>query len=131
MAQKYSGNKGKPTGIFYDMGNYFKLVMRLIGDDRVNPLLKILPIGSVIYLLVPDPIIGPFEDATFIGFATYLFVELCPPEIVEEHRRALDPEYGGSAQSKNDDNVVDAKFVERKSENTGDKNVTKIDRHNL
>lgn len=131
MAQKDSGDKRKAAGIFYDMGNYIKLVTRLIGDDRINPLLKILPIGSVIYLIIPDPIIGPFEDATFIGLAVYLFVELCPPEIVEEHRCALDPEYGRHAQTQNEDDVVDAKFVERGSENTDDKNVTKIDRNNL
>ena len=128
MAQKNSENKGRPPGIFYQMGNYFRLVIRLIGDDRVNPLLKVLPIGSVIYFVIPDPIIGPIEDATFLGLAVYLFVELCPPEVVEEHRRALDQESGVSTP-KNDDNVVDAKFVEKESDKTGDKNITKIDRN--
>ena len=124
MAQKEPGDKGRPAGIFFDMGNYFKLVTRLIGDDRVNPLLKLLPIGSVIYFIIPDPIIGPFEDTAFIGLAVYLFVELCPPEVVEEHRRVLDPDYDGGASTKNEDHVVDAKFVEKESDSGGDKNDT-------
>lgn len=127
MAQKDSGNKRRPAGIFYDMGNYFKLVTRLIGDDRVNPLIKLLPIGAGVYFLIPDPIIGPFEDTAFLGFAVYLFVELCPAEIVEEHRRALDPEYDRRAQTKKADDIVDAQFIEQGQEIEDDEEVTTMD----
>ena len=125
MAQKGSENKGRPAGIFYDMGNYFKLVTRLIADERVNPLLKLLPIGAGVYFLIPDPIIGPFEDTAFLGFAVYLFVELCPEEIVEEHRRALDPEYSKTTQTKKEDDIIDAKFIEQNPETEDDEAVTK------
>ncbi len=66
-----------------------KLVLRLMSDRRINPLLKLLPIGSIIYLFVPDLAPGPVDDAAVIWLGAYLFVELCPPKIVEEHMRDL------------------------------------------
>src|SRR4030067_1877487 len=75
---------------FHGLTLRIKLIMRLIGDGRVNPLLKILPVGSLVYFLVPDIAPGPIDDAAIIWLATYLFVELCPPEVVQEHLEALD-----------------------------------------
>jgi len=76
-------------GFFQDLTLRIKLILRLLGDSRVNPLLKILPIGSLIYLIVPDIAPGPIDDAAVIWLATYLFVELCPPAVVQEHLEAL------------------------------------------
>src|SRR4030067_1161963 len=76
-------------GIFQDLTLRLKLILRLLGDGRVNPLLKILPIGSLVYLLVPDIAPGPIDDAAVIWLATYLFVELCPPGVGQEHLEAL------------------------------------------
>ena len=55
----------------------------------MNPVLKMLPIGSLAYLVIPDIAIGPIDDAAVIWLATYLFVELCPPAVVQEHLEAL------------------------------------------
>ena len=74
---------------FATIADEIKLVFRLMADRRVNPLLKLLPIGTVLYFFIPDLILGPIDDALIIGIGTYLFIELCPPHIVEEHRRAL------------------------------------------
>jgi hypothetical protein len=89
-------------GVFQDLAMRIKLILRLIGDPRVNPLLKLLPIGSLIYLVVPDLAVGPIDDAAIIWLATYLFVELCPPDVVAQHmdelsktRRVLD-QYGAN-----------------------------------
>ncbi|OGN91365.1 MAG: hypothetical protein A2Y88_11330 [Chloroflexi bacterium RBG_13_48_10] len=79
----------KSGGIFQDLTLRLKLILRLLGDGRVNPMLKVLPIGSLVYLVVPDIAIGPLDDAAVIWLATYLFVELCPPEVVKEHLEAL------------------------------------------
>jgi uncharacterized membrane protein YkvA (DUF1232 family) len=63
-----------------------KLIFRLMGDRRVSPLLKLLPIAAVVYLIVPfDFTLGPLDDAAVLGLAAYLFVELCPDAVVEEH----------------------------------------------
>jgi hypothetical protein len=74
---------------FTTLADEIRLVLRLMADARVNPLLKLLPIGTLLYFFFPDLIIGPIDDALIIGVGTYLFIELCPPHIVEEHRRAI------------------------------------------
>lgn len=77
------------SGFFQDLTLRIKLILRLVGDGRVNPLLKLLPIGSLVYLIVPDIAPGPIDDAAVIWLATYLFVELCPPDVVQEHLESL------------------------------------------
>jgi hypothetical protein len=76
-------------GVFNDLANRIKLVLRLMADPRVSPLVKIIPVGSLIYLLFPDIAPGPIDDAAIIWLGAYLFVELCPPEVVEEHMAAI------------------------------------------
>ena len=95
-----------------------KLILRLLGDSRVNPLLKILPIGSVAYLVIPDIAPGPIDDAAVIWLATYLFVELCPPNVVQEHldalnatRKVLD-NYQETSQSTTHGEVIDGEIIE-------------------
>lgn len=85
--------KGAPSGL----GAQVKLILRLLRDNRVNPLLKLLPIGAVVYLISPfDAVIPVIDDAMIMGIGMYAFVELCPPEIVAEHRAALASEAGKS-----------------------------------
>jgi hypothetical protein len=76
-------------GFIKDIVTYIKLVVRLMGDRRVNPLLKIIPIGSLVYLLFPLDVPGPLDDAAVLGMGFYLFVELCPPDVVEEHIQSI------------------------------------------
>jgi hypothetical protein len=76
-------------GVFHSIALRIKLILRLMGDRRVNPLLKLLPIGALVYWVVPDLAPGPIDDAAVLWLGTYLFVELCPPEIVREHMHAL------------------------------------------
>jgi len=58
-------------------------------DRRVNPLVKLLPLGAFIYWIVPDLIPGPVDDALVMWLGFYLFIELCPQAVVAEHRQAL------------------------------------------
>lgn len=80
---------GKKPGVIDGFTNYVKLVVRLLADRRVNLLLKLLPIGSLLYLFIPDLAPGPIDDALLIWLGTTLFVELCPEDVVNEHREAL------------------------------------------
>jgi len=83
-------NRPKLTSSFFStIADEIRLVLRLMADRRVNPFLKLLPIGTVLYFFIPDLILGPIDDALIMGIGTYLFIELCPPHIVEEHREAL------------------------------------------
>jgi hypothetical protein len=76
-------------GFFKDLLLRIKLVLRLMGDSRVNFFLKLIPIGSLLYLFFPDLAPGPVDDAAVIWLGTYLFVEMCPPAVVEEHMAYL------------------------------------------
>jgi hypothetical protein len=105
-------------GFFQDLTLRLKLIMRLLGDGRVNPLLKLLPIGSLVYLIVPDIAPGPIDDAAVIWLATYLFVELCPPNVVQEHldglkatRKVMDS-YQETSQPEEQGEVIDGEIID-------------------
>jgi uncharacterized membrane protein YkvA (DUF1232 family) len=77
---------GAPRGL----GSQVKLILRLLRDGRVNPLLKLIPVVSVIYLISPlDAFIPVIDDAVVLCLGMYAFVELSPVEIVTEHRAAI------------------------------------------
>lgn len=100
-------------GILNEISGHLKLILRLMADGRVNPLLKLLPLGSLVYLLIPDLFLGPIDDAVLIWLGTYLFIELCPPEIVQEHQAALNRIVPGTWHDplKNkDEEIIDAEF---------------------
>lgn len=76
-------------GILNDVAQRVKLIVRLLMDRRVSPFLKLLPVGTLVYFLFPDIVPGPVDDVAIIWLGAYLFVELCPPEVVQEHMDAL------------------------------------------
>ena len=79
------------SGFIADLGNQARLLWRLMQDARINPLYKLLPIGSFLYLLFPLDFFGPIDDALVIWLGATLFIELSPPEVVQEHRTAIEP----------------------------------------
>ena len=83
--------KAPSGGLIGELALRIKLIMRLMADKRVFPLLKLLPVGTLLYLVIPDIVIGPLDDAAVIGLGMSLFVELCPQYVVDEHMRALRP----------------------------------------
>lgn len=97
MANKRSAIQQK-GGVLQEFIKQAKLVGRLIGDRRVNGLLKLIPVASIIYLVSPIdfvpglaiPLLGALDDAAVVWIGTTLFIELCPPDVVQEHRDALD-----------------------------------------
>jgi hypothetical protein len=93
----------KGTGLFEGLGFRIKLILRLMKDRRVHPLVKLLPIGAVVYLFVPDLAPGPLDDAAVVWLGSYLFVELCPPEVVEEHVREMTSIIEGEFRPVDDD----------------------------
>jgi hypothetical protein len=102
-------------GIFQGLATQIKLIVRLMGDKRVNPLLKLLPLGSLVYLVVPDLVPGPLDDAAILWLGTYLFVELCPPDVVQEHLKSLSRDVISEIRDKplDDEDIVDAEFWEQ------------------
>lgn len=105
-------------GLVRDFILRVKLILRLIGDKRVNPWLKVIPVAGLAYLIspldiIPDimlPVVGELDDAAILWLTNYLFVELCPPEVVAEHVKALT----AGAAHRDDDDVIDGEAVEIK-----------------
>jgi hypothetical protein len=106
---------GKGGGFITDLTQRIKLIVRLMGDSRVSIFLKILPVASLGYIIFPD-IPGPIDDATVVWLGTYLFVELCPPAVVQEHLN--DIRSGGKINWKDlDEDTLDAEV--REPDNAG------------
>jgi len=84
-------------GMLRDLVTRLKLIARLMGDRRVNLFLKLLPIASLAYLISPVdlapgiafPVIGALDDVGILWIGSTLFVELCPPKVVQEHMNEL------------------------------------------
>lgn len=121
MADKKSSDIIVPQqgGVVRNMVNQLKLIFRLLGDKRVSFLAKLVPLGAFAYLLMPAdlapnvvlPVIGMVDDAAILWLGTYIFTELCPPEVVSEHMKAL---AGNMDPNSDNDDVVDAETTEVK-----------------
>jgi len=115
-----SSNKITPNnpGFFQDILLKIKLIYRLMGDRRVNPFLKLLPVGALLYFIIPDLAIGPLDDAAVLGLTSYLFIELCPDGVVQEHLNKLRLNLSDNVVQPNPGEVViDAEFEEKEPEN--------------
>jgi uncharacterized membrane protein YkvA (DUF1232 family) len=96
-------------GMTRDFVDRLKLILRLMGDSRVSPWVKLIPIGAIGYLISPiDLIMGipgvaALDDAAILWIGSNLFVELCPPAVVQEHMQEL-----GSNLDDGSGDIVDA-----------------------
>jgi uncharacterized membrane protein YkvA (DUF1232 family) len=71
------------------IADHFQLLWRLMKDARVHPLYKAIPVIGAAYLLFPYDIPLPLDDLVVLWLTLSVFLEACPPEIVEEHRQAI------------------------------------------
>jgi uncharacterized membrane protein YkvA (DUF1232 family) len=122
MADKKNRNLmvAPKSGMIHNLVIQAKLILRLIGDRRVSIWAKLIPIGALIYLVSPVdlipggvlPIIGALDDAAVVGLGSYIFLEFCPPAVVQEHMKALNSNMDESAGEE----IVDADATEIKDE---------------
>ncbi len=110
----------KPTGpdSLNALARFFKtlrLVWRLHADPRVPRWTKLIIPATIVYVLspidlIPDFILGlgQVDDIAILFMSVSLFLQVCPAEIVAEHRRALGeplPEHDDG-----EDQVVEGSF---------------------
>lgn len=122
MAENQNSNRTiipRSSGFFQDLTNRFRLISRLLMDSRVNPLIKILPVATLAYVVWPIDLlpVNPVDDALVIWIGTTLFVELCPPNVVQEHLQSLNPspiagQRQGTASSAQEGEIVDGEFFD-------------------
>ncbi len=110
MAQQVKRNVD--PGALAQVTRTLQLVWRLLQDPRVPPLPKLIVPLVIVYVispidLIPDlmPILGQVDDLAVIFFGIRFFIEMCPPDVVMEHRRAI----AGAAGRAGDD-YVDATY---------------------
>ena len=116
------------SGFFQNFTMQLKLILRLLGDKKVNFFLKLLPVAALVYVvspvdLVPGlalPVIGALDDAAVLWLGTSLFISLCPDEIVQMHKDALEKVVHGvwrDAQEKASSEIIEVKPSKPSKEN--------------
>lgn len=100
-------------GLLRDFAIRLKLIARLMGDRRVSFLFKLLPVATLAYLIWPIdmvsviPGLAALDDIAIVSLGNYLFVELCPPNVVQEHMKALMGESPSASEEVVDGEVKD------------------------
>jgi hypothetical protein len=94
-------------GTIHDLVMRLKLIVRLMGDKRVSPYLKLLPIASLVYLVSPG--VSALDDMAIVSLGAYLFVEFCPPDVVQEHMKKLT---GNTNITVDDGDIVDGQATD-------------------
>ena len=99
-----------------------KLLYNLMADSRVNFFLKLLPVLGLIYWAVPFdlipaiPGVSAIDDIGVMWLLQYLFIELCPVDVVNEIRSKLNnlpTDHGvGEAQADHEDEIIDGEVKE-------------------
>jgi hypothetical protein len=91
------------------MAKQLQLIFQLMRDNRVHPLVKLLPFLSLLYLVYPDLVPGPFDDAVVITLFLQFFLALVPDELIDEHK------FEQELQEKNTnekDDIIEGEFWE-------------------
>ena len=106
-------NPQEDPGLFTGMERTLRLVLRLLRDKRVNFLLKLLPISTLVYMLSPlDATVPYIDDAVILGLGTYVFIELCPQDVVEEHQARIAGWKMPPSSPEENGEVIDTTFTE-------------------
>jgi len=121
MANKKQGDivVSSGGGVMRDLVLRFKLIVRLMGDSRVNPFVKLLPLASLAYLIWPIdlisvvPGVSALDDVALISLGAYMFIEFCPSDVVEEHMQQLTSNMDTVSSH---DEIVDAEAVDMDDE---------------
>jgi len=76
--------------------SFFKLFSRLVKDPRVALSPKLLLAATLAYVIIPIDIfpdflpgVGQLDDLAVMLAGLKFFLRLCPPEVVQEHLRAI------------------------------------------
>jgi uncharacterized membrane protein YkvA (DUF1232 family) len=111
--------KDRDSNFFQNLLRQGKLILRLMGDRRVNFFIKLLPVAALLYIVSPAdllpgivlPVVGALDDAAVLWIGTTLFLSLCPEEVVREHSDALDMVVNATwheARKNTDEQIVEA-----------------------
>jgi uncharacterized membrane protein YkvA (DUF1232 family) len=117
MANKKDGDLvvSSGGGVLRDLVQRFKLIVRLMGDNRVNPFVKLIPVASLAYLFFPFdlisvvPGVSALDDVALVSLGAYMFIEFCPADVVQEHMLKLTSNMDTVASH---DEIVDVEAID-------------------
>lgn len=121
MNGQTQGTARSQSGFWSEMVNNARLAWRLMTDSRVATWTKlVVPAVMGAYLLwpvdlLPDlfPVLGQVDDLAVLLLSVRLFIQLCPADVVEEHRRGLGRTSSAQADAPGPatgDEVIDAQY---------------------
>ncbi len=91
----------KSVGLLTDLLRQLRLIWRLYFDPRVPLWIKTIPTLTLVYMISPVDFItdlafplGVADDVGVILLGLATFINLCPPDIVQEHMQAIMGETG-------------------------------------
>lgn len=97
MSIEKSPTPPEAANILTEIARSVRLTWRLLKDDRVPAWTKAIPVVGAAYVAFPldllmDPILGlgQLDDVAVAILAVKIFIEMCPPEIVREHREEIE-----------------------------------------
>ena len=89
--------RARALDVVLHLPNFVRLYWRLFRDRRVSVWPKALLVAALAYVvlpfdLIPDaiPLLGEVDDLVILIAAARWFLQLCPPDVVREHARAID-----------------------------------------
>ncbi len=87
---------GRNLGALMDRWDDLQVVWKLMQDDRVDGALKLIPILTALYVILPIDLIpdmffgvGQMDDVGLVLVALAAFLKLAPSDRVAQARRAL------------------------------------------
>jgi len=98
-------------GFLNDLILKIRLTIKLVQDDRVDMLIRAIPVLCLVYLIVPiDLLFGPIDDALVLYFGMDFFISLCPRDVVEEYLAELQ---STGKVSQTQETIIDAEFKDK------------------
>lgn len=92
-----SSQNRRSVGFWVEMFRSFRLALRLLRDQNVPLITKLIPLGALAYILspidfLPDAILGlgQLDDLAVLILGVRVFIALVPHGIVQHHRDQMD-----------------------------------------
>lgn len=91
MQKKFGNNNGpsSPDALLKQLKTPL-LVLALFFDGRVKLKYKLLPLGAFLYVILPDLVPGPLDDALLAYLGPRFFLTLCRENHREVYREHYD-----------------------------------------
>ena len=111
QSKDFSNWKNMGGGFINDLILRIRLTIKLVQDDRIDMMIRAIPVLCLVYLIVPiDLLCGPIDDALILYFGMDFFISLCPRDVVDEYLVELQ---GTGNTDQPQESIIEAEFKEK------------------